>query len=106
MTEREWESFARLYREVWKAHADLASLSTMLTMAEFAAQQNRLEMAAKAIAGWEPRLERSRSKNFYAKYLNKREQHISQAEVQRSDAALMQSFEADPPPRIAGSQLT
>ena len=62
MNEQEWESFAGLYREVWKAHADLASLRTMLTMAEFAAQQNRSDMAAKAVAGWQERLEKSRSK--------------------------------------------
>ena len=78
----------------------------MLTTAEFAAQQNRPDMAAKAIAGWQERLERSRSKNFYAKYLNKCEQHISQAEEQRSDTALMQLFGEDPPPRIGSGQLT
>lgn len=89
MTEQEWQSFARLCREIWKAHADLATLRTMLTIAEVAAQQNRPEIAAKAIAGWEARLERSRSKNFYAKYLNKCEQHISQSEGQRSDTVLM-----------------
>jgi len=30
MTEQEWDAFARLYREVWKAHADLATLRIML----------------------------------------------------------------------------
>jgi hypothetical protein len=38
MTEQEWDSFALLDREIWKAHADLATLRTMLTIAEFAAQ--------------------------------------------------------------------
>jgi hypothetical protein len=106
MTEQEWDSFARLYREIWKARADLATLRTMLTMAEFAAQQNKLDVAAKAIAGWQERLERSRGKNFYAKYLNKCEQHISQAKAQRSQTVLMQLFADDPPPRIGSGQLT
>lgn len=106
MTEREWDSFTRLYREIWKAHADLAALRTMLTTAEFAAQQNRLDIAAKAVAGWQERLERSRSKHFYSKYLNKCEQHISQAEEQRSDSALMQLFSDEPPSPIGSGQLT
>ena len=106
MTEQEWESFARLYRDVWKAHAELASLRTMLTIAEFAVQQNRPDMAAKAIAGWQERLEKSRSKNFYTKYLNKCEQHISQAEGQRSDTALIQLFADDPPSGIGSGQLS
>lgn len=67
----------------------------MLTTAEFAAQQNRLDIAAKAIAGWQARLEKSRVKHFYVKYLTKCEQHISQAKVQRSDALLMQLFADD-----------
>ena len=46
MTVQEWDSFVKLYREIWKAHADLATLRTMLTMAEFAAQQNQPEMVA------------------------------------------------------------
>ena len=106
MTEQEWNSFARLYREIWKAHADLATLRTMLTMAEFAAEQNKLDIAAKAIAGWQERLERSRGKNFYAKYLNKCEQHISRAEGQRSDATLMKMFADDPPISMGSGQLT
>lgn len=106
MTEQEWNSFARLYREIWKAHADLATLRTMLAMAEFAAQQNKLDIAAKAIACWQERLEKSRNKNFCAKYLNKCEQHISQAEGRRSDTVLVQLFAVDPPPRIGSGQLT
>jgi hypothetical protein len=106
MTEREWDSLTRLYREIWKAHADLATLRTMLTVAEFAAQQNRPDMASKAIAGWQERLEKSGGKDFYAKYLNKCELHISQAKGQRSDTVLMQSFVDDPPPRIGSSQST
>ena len=105
MTEQEWDSFARLYREIWKAHADLATLRTMLTTAEFAAHRNRPDVAAKAIAGWQERLERSRGKNFYAKYLNKCEQHISQAQEQRSDTVLMQLLSDDPPPSIGSGQL-
>ena len=50
------------------------------------------------------RLEKSRSKNFYTKYLEKCEEHISQAEDRRSDTLLMQSFADDPPPSI-GSQV-
>ena len=100
MTDSEWDSFTQLYREIWKAHADLATLRTMLTMAEFAAQQSRLEMAAKAITGWQARLEKSRAKNFYAKYLDKCEQHISEAQGQHSDRLLMQLLADDPPPRI------
>ena len=106
MTEQEWDSFARLYREIWKAHADLATLRTMLTVAESAAKQNRPDIAAKAVAGWQERLEKSRGKNFYAKYLNKCEQHIAQADRQRSDTVLMQLFTDDPPPCIGSSQLT
>jgi hypothetical protein len=100
MTEHEWGSFVRLYREIWKAHADLATLRTMLTMAGFAAQQNQPEMVATLIAGWQARLEKSRAKTFYAKYLKKCEEHISQAEGQRSDTSLMQFFVDDPPPGI------
>ena len=52
MTEQEWNSFAPLYREIWKAHADLATLRTMLTMAEFAAEQNKLDIAQRqSLAG-------------------------------------------------------
>jgi hypothetical protein len=105
MTVQEWDSFVKLYREIWKAHADLATLRTMLTMAEFAAQQNQPEMVARLIAGWQARLEKSRTKHFYAKYLKKCEEHISQAEDQRSDKLLMQLFADDPPPSI-GSQVT
>jgi hypothetical protein len=105
MTVQEWDSFVKLYREIWKAHADLATLRTMLTMAEFAAQQNQPEMVARLIAGWQARLEKSRTKTFYAKYLKKCEEHISQAEDQRSNTLLMQLFADDPPPSI-GSQLT
>jgi hypothetical protein len=74
-------------------------------MAEFAAQQNQPEMVARLIAGWQARLEKSRTKHFYAKYLKKCEEHISQAEDQRSDKLLMQLFADDPPPSI-GSQVT
>ena len=102
MTEQQWGSFAGLYREIWKAHADLATLRTMLTMAEFAAHQNKPDIAAKAIAGWQERLERSRGKNFYAKYLSKCEQHIPQAEGQRSDTVLLRLF-ADDPQCIGGN---
>lgn len=80
MTKLEWDAFARLYREVWKAHADLATLKTLFTTAEFAAQQNRADIAAKAIAGGQERLEKSRGKHFYAKYLNKCEAaHLASA---------------------------
>lgn len=104
MTELEWDAFARLYREVWKAHADLATLRIMLTTAELAAQQNRADIAVKAIAGWQERLRKSRSKNFYAKYLNKCEHHISQAQGERSETVLMKLFEDDPP-RIGTGQV-
>ena len=105
MTVQEWDSFVNPYRETWKVHADCATLRTMLTMAEFAAQQNQPEMVARLIAGWQTRLEKSRSKNFYTKYLEKCEEHISQAEDRRSDTLLMQLFADDPPPSI-GSQVT
>jgi len=75
-------------------------------MAEFAAEQNKLDIAAKAIAGWQERLERSRGKNFYAKYLNKCEQHISRAEGQQSYATLMKMFADDPPISMGSGQLT
>jgi hypothetical protein len=86
--------------QTWRSY-----VRTMLTMAEFSAQQNRTDLAAKAIAGWQERLEKSRGKNSYAKYLNKCEQHISQAQGQCSDTVLMQLFADHPPPRIGSSQL-
>src|SRR5579862_5752839 len=67
-------------------------------------QSDDHEMVARLIAGWQTRLEKSRSKNFYTKYLEKCEEHISQAEDRRSDTLLMQSFADDPPPSI-GSQV-
>ena len=32
MTDPEWDSFVRLYREIWKAYAELATLRTYTTM--------------------------------------------------------------------------
>src|SRR6266404_4949097 len=32
MTDPEWDSFVRLYREIWKAYAELATLRTYATM--------------------------------------------------------------------------
>src|SRR6266700_1123549 len=100
MTDREWDSFVQLYREIWRAQAELATLRTMLTTAELAAQQNRPDIAATAITGWKARLEKSRGAKFYAKYLTKGEAHIAQAETQRSDTLLMQLFSDDPPPEF------
>ena len=104
LTEQEWDAFARLYREAWKAQPDLATLRIMLTAAELAAQQNRADISAKTIAGWQERLEKSRSKNFYAKHLNKGEQHISHAQGERSETVLMKLF-GDDLPRIGSGQL-
>jgi hypothetical protein len=50
MTDHEWDSFVRLYRELWKAYADLATMRAMLTTSELAAEQNRPDMAMKAVS--------------------------------------------------------
>ncbi len=106
MTDREWDSFSQLYRQIWKAHAELATLRTMLTTAEIAALQDRPDIAAKAIAVWKARLEKSRGAVFYERYLSKGEAHIAQAEPQRSDTLLMKLFSEDPPPGFPPRQLT
>jgi hypothetical protein len=87
MTNQEWDSFVRLYREVRRACADVATLKTMLKTTEFAVEQNRLEMVAATVRGWEARLEKSRGANFYKKYLAKCEEHIGQAQQTHSDTS-------------------
>ena len=84
------ESFVYLYRELSKAYADVVILKTMLTTFGLAFKQNRPDIAGKAILGWQARLEKSRSANFYAQCLAKGEAHIAQAEQQRSDTPLIQ----------------
>ena len=98
MTNEEWDSFVSLYREIWRAHADMATLRTMLKTSEIAAEQNRTDVATAAVRGWEARLERSRKANFYTKFLATCESHICQAQGDRSAAALIQSFSQSPPP--------
>jgi hypothetical protein len=105
MTEHEWDSFVQLYRELWKAYADMATMRTMLTTSEFAAEQNNPEIAMKAVRGWTARLEKSRGANFYAKYLAKGEAHIAQAEPERSGKLLIQLLSQDGP-RIIPSTPT
>jgi hypothetical protein len=97
MTDHEWDSFVRLYRELWKAYADLATMRTMLTTSELAAEQDRPDMAMKAVRGWTARLEKSRGANFYAKYLAKGEAHIAQAKPDRSYKLLIQLLSQDRP---------
>jgi phosphoenolpyruvate synthase/pyruvate phosphate dikinase len=97
MTEHEWDSFVQLYRELWKAYADMATMRTMLTTSEFAAEQNQPEIAVKAVRGWMARLEKSRGASFYAEYLAKGEAHIAQAEPERSDKLLIQLLSQDRP---------
>jgi len=97
VTDHEWDSFVRLCRELLRAYADLATMRTMLTTSELAEDQNRPDMAMKAVRGWMARLEKSRAANFYAKYLAKGEAHIAQAEPDRSDELLIQLLSQDRP---------
>jgi Trp operon repressor len=106
MTDHEWDSFVQLYRELWKAYADLATMRTMLTTSEFAAEQNRPDIAMKAVRGWMARLGKSRGANFYAKYLAKGEAHIAQAGAERSDKLLIQLLSQDRPPEFPPSTPT
>lgn len=93
----EWEAFRVLYRQLWKAHADLATLRTMLKTSELAASQNRPDIAIAAVKGWEERLERARQKNFYLRYLANCEAHIARAEPDHSAATLIELISQDPP---------
>jgi len=98
VSSEEWELFVSLYRQVWRAHADLATLRTMLRTSELAAAKDRSDVAVAAIKGWEARLEKSRGANFYVKYLANCESHIVQAQQQRSAAMLIQLISLNPPP--------
>jgi hypothetical protein len=98
MTDHEWDSFVQLYRELWKAYADLATMRIMLVTADFAARTNRPDIAMDAVRDWRTRAEKARGKGFYAKhYLTKGEAHITQAGAERSDKLLLELLSQDPP---------
>ena len=98
MTDQEWASFVQLYRELWKAYADLATARIVLTIADFEARSNRPEMLMQTVREWRTTLDKARGKEFYAKhYLAKGEAHITQAEPERSDRLLLELLSQDPP---------
>lgn len=94
MTDQEWASFVQLYRELWKAYADSATLRIVLTIADFEARSNRPEMAMQTVREWRTMLEKAKGKEFY---LAKGEAHIAQAEPERSDKLLLELLSQDPP---------
>lgn len=60
MTDKEWRSFVQLYRELWKAYADLAMMPAMLMAGEFAVRKNQTAELMNAVTGWTNKLEKAR----------------------------------------------
>ena len=97
MTDREWDSFARIYRELWKAYADMAMMRATLVAAEYAVRKDQPAELMNALSGWMNKLEKARDAEIYARYLGRGEAHITQAAPQHSDKLLIELFTQDPP---------
>ena len=97
MTDEEWNSSVQLYRELWKAYADLAMMRAMLMAIEFAVRKDQPAEMMNALSDWMNKLEKARDAETYAKYLAKGEAHITQAAPQRSDKLWIEFFSQDPP---------
>jgi hypothetical protein len=98
MTDQEWDHFVELYRELWKAYADIATYKTMLKGAEFAMRDDRPDMARQTLSGWEERMIEIRKASFYKQYLERGEAEIALAQEQRDEASLIEQLSKAPPP--------
>jgi hypothetical protein len=87
-TVEQWEILKHLYREYWKAYADIAALKMML---------KAVEISGELLPGWESRLETIRSTEIYRRYLQRGEDEIARVEREQTAARFAELLSTMPP---------